>query len=178
MQINYVNDNVRRATAPFWYAPDVENTAQDMDVPPVYAPYPRYGYWPDRAKRISPANASIAPNSAQGTTVASSLGDTSVLSGGYASTPQDTVVTGLCVGGYGPGCPAPAAPAPVTSIPSSPPALTPRALVAPMPSIIRPLNPPPAPSATCEISDWVSNNTGLAVLAAVAIFALAHGGLK
>lgn len=47
MQINLpVPVNDRAGYAPMWYAPNVQNTALDTDVPPIYAPYPTVGYWP------------------------------------------------------------------------------------------------------------------------------------
>lgn len=47
MQINLpVPVNDRAGYAPMWYAPDVVNTTLDTDIPPIYAPYPTYGYWP------------------------------------------------------------------------------------------------------------------------------------
>ncbi len=58
------------------------------------------------------------------------------------------------------------------------PGLTPSDLVAPMPSIIAPRPSNNTPDTTCQISSWVQNNTGLAVLAAVAVFGLAAGGRK
>jgi hypothetical protein len=143
MQINYEYIEDRRAyAAGFWNPPDIENTAQDMDVPVIYAPYGLPGWWRDGATPyVAPQDSSLAPNSAQGTTVAGSM-------------------SGLGrVGDSG------------TS-------LTPNTLVAQMPSIVTPKNPQVTYTATCDVSNWVANNTGLAILAAVAVFAFAVGGSK
>jgi len=135
MQINYDFEQDRRAyAAGFWNAPDIENTEQAMDVPVIYAPYGLQPYWRDGS---TPPAASIAPNSAAGTTVAGSMSGL-----GDVGTP-----------------------------------LTPTSLVAAMPSIVK----PPLPQTTtpaCEIAGWVQNNTGLAILAAFAVFALTAGGAK
>lgn len=143
MQINYDYEQDRRAfAAGFWNAPDIENSEQAMDVPVIYAPYGLQPYWPDGSTPyIAPPDASIAPNSAVGITVAGSM--SGVANGGNGGTP-----------------------------------LTPNMLVAPMPSIVKPPLPQNVPTATCNISNWVSNNTGLAVLAAIAVFALTAGGHK
>ena len=143
MQINYDYWQDRRVfAAGFWNAPDVENSAQDMDVPVIYSPYGTQGFWPDGSTPyVAPADASVAPNSGKGTNVA-------------------TAMSGLArIGDTGT-------------------ALTPSTLVAPMPSIVQPPTPQKQASSTCEISSWVANNTGWAVLAAIAVFAVAAGGGK
>jgi hypothetical protein len=80
MQINYPYLEDRRATATFWNPPAIDNTAQDVDVPPIYAPYGTPTFWRDGATLyIAPSDSSVAPNSGQGLTVAntgvSGLGD-------------------------------------------------------------------------------------------------------
>lgn len=47
MQINYPFSVGNRAGfSPMWYAPTIDNTARDMDVPPVYFPYACEPGWP------------------------------------------------------------------------------------------------------------------------------------
>jgi hypothetical protein len=130
MQPNYDYWDERRASAPgFMNPPAIDNSIQDVDVPVIYSPYPTAGFWPGYP-------ASVAPNSAQGTTVANS--------------------TLSALGALHPG-------------------ISPASLVARMPSIVRP-NTPATANATCQIANWVSGNIGLAILAALGVFALAASG--
>ena len=138
MQINYDYLDDRRAySAGFYNAPAVDNTAQDVNVPVIYAPYGTPTFWPDGSTPyVAPAQASVAPNSGAGTTVASSS-----LSG---------------IGTLGAD-------------------LSPSDLVAKYPSIVKPKNPQTV-SPSCVMNSWVNNNLGLAILAAVGVFALAAAG--
>lgn len=155
MQINYCNNKVRRSTAGFWYAPDIENSLQAMDVPPIYAPYGTYGFWPNSTvtQPLSTDSATLAPNSAQGNSVAAAA----------------------IASGFGDAPPA-ASPAVATATGQD---LGPISLVAPMPSITAPPNavsPIPTPVPACNSMDaWVTANPTLAALGVVAVFFLLGG---
>lgn len=153
MQINYCNSKVRRATGGFWYAPSIQNSLQAMDVPPIYAPYGTYGFWPNTTvkNQLSTDSATLAPNSGQGNTVASSAIASGFGDAPPASTPAVASATGQPLG--------------------------PVSLVAPMPSITPSPNlvtatPPPA----CNSMDaWVNSNPMLAALGIVGVFLLLGG---
>ena len=159
MQINYCYSDVRRSTAPgFMYAPSIENTIQDMMVPPIYAPYGTYGYWPIRTARngnsvLSKPDTSIAPNSAQGNSVAAAAIASSFGVGDAppAASPASAQATGQAMG-------------PVT-------------LVAPMPSITPSPNAVAAtPAPVCNsVDSWVSQNPMIAALGVLGVFFLMGG---
>lgn len=150
MQINYCNSDVRRATAGFWYAPSVQNTIQAMDVPPIYAPYGTYGFWPNSTVTTTP-DRSIAPNSGKGNDVAAAAIASGFGDAHPASSPAVASATGQSLG-------------PVT-------------LVAPMPSITAPPNAvgATAPPACNSMDSWVNGNPLLAALGIVGVFFLLGG---
>jgi len=155
MQINYCNDSVRRATGGFWYAPSIQNSLQAMDVPPIYAPYGTYGFWPNATVTqnsvLNTPDTSLAPNSGQGNTVASAAIASGFGDAPPASSPAVATATGQSMG-------------PVT-------------LVAPMPSI----TPSPqvvtaTPAPVCNTMDaWVNSNQLLAALGIVGWYLLLGG---
>jgi len=161
MQINYPNSNVRRATAPFWYVPTINNTIQaaGLDNPALYSPYGTQWYWPNEiANRyasqfqgsqnnvLNVADNSIAPNSGGGTNVTSAA-----IASGFSGTP--------------------AAGSPGTAAASGAP-IGPATLVAPLPSITQsPSAPPPVVQAPCNsVDSWVSQNPMLAGLVVLGAF--------
>lgn len=160
MQINFPNRLVRRATAPFFYVPDINNTlmASNLDNPALYEPYGSWEYWPNRvAERYQgPQNSilalpdkSIAPNSGGGTNVTSAA----VASGVSGSSPQPVAAS--------------AAVAAATGAPMGP-----TTLVAPLPSITQSPSAPVIPvQAPCpSVNSWVSQNPMLAGLAVIGAF--------
>jgi hypothetical protein len=166
MQINYDYMEERRASASgFYNAPDVQNTAENMDVPPVYSPYGTPTWWPDGSTPPAPPQGTIAPNSGKNVTVANSMSGL----GGDPIVNVVPVAPGKLLSYYDPT---------VNTVPSQPPALMPQTLIAPMPQIVQPAVPCTTPDANCKVSSWVSSNMGLAILAALGVFALAAGGRK
>ncbi len=148
MQINYCNSDVRRATAGFWYAPSIENSLQAMDVPPIYAPYGTYGFWPNETVTNVP-DRSIAPNSGQGNSVAASM-----VAAGFSGTP-------------------PAASPAVASATGQ--EMGPISLVAPMPTIT-PRQDNVSASPVCNPLDtWVASNPLIAALGIVGVYLLLGG---
>ena len=157
MQINYCNNKVRRATPGFWYPPNLENSLQAMDVPPIYAPYGTYGFWPNATVRngngvLNSPDTSLAPNSAKGNTVAAAAIASGFGDAPPAASPAMAGATGQSMG-------------PIT-------------LVAPMPSI----TPSPqqvsatAPAVPCNSMDsWVIANPTLAALSILGVFFLLGG---
>lgn len=154
MQINYPNEYVRRATASFWWAPSIENSLQAMDTPVVYAPYGTAQFWPNGTVRgpqngnsvLNVPDTSIAPNSAQGNTVAASAIAQGFGDAPPASSPAAATSTGGTMG-------------PVT-------------LVAPMPSITNsPQNTTPPPPVPCNsVNQWVTQNPMLAALSVLGVY--------
>jgi hypothetical protein len=70
MQINYDNyDDLR--SAGFWNFPQLYNTSQAIDSPPVYAPYGTPGFW--QPATVPAASSSIAPNSGARNTVGAAM---------------------------------------------------------------------------------------------------------
>lgn len=148
MQINYCNSDVRRATAGFWYAPDIGNSLQAQDVPPIYAPYGTYGFWPNGTVTDTP-DRSIAPNSGQGNSVAASMIAAGFSGAPPAATPAVASATGQQMG-------------PIT-------------LVAPMPTIT-PRQDNVAPASTCNPVDaWVTGNPLLAALGIIGVYLMLGG---
>lgn len=153
MQINYCNDSVRRATGGFWYAPSVQNSLQAMDVPPIYAPYGTYGFWPNETvtRRLSTDSATIAPNSAEGNTVAAAAVASGFGDAPPAASPAVANATGQSLG--------------------------PVSLVAPMPSITpSPQAVTATPAPVCNsIDSWVSSSPMLAALSIFGVYLLLGG---
>lgn len=153
MQINYPNENVRRSTASFWWVPTIENSLQAMDTPVVYAPYGTAQFWPNGTVRgpqngnsvLNVPDKSLAPNSAQGNTVAGAA----------------------IASGFGDAPPA-ASPAAATASGQN---IGPVSLVAPMPSITAsPQAPAPPPIPCNSVNTWVSENPMLAALSVLGVY--------
>ena len=160
MQINYSNYNELRS-AGFWNFPQLYNTSQEIDVPPIYAPYGTPGFWQPATtmglgRLADAASSSIAPNSGATNTVGAAMSAASsaaAASQAPASTPDQAISTGSSIG--------------------------PISLVSPMPSITAIPNPaqsPPAPSAWCSWDAWVAANPWWAGLIAVGTFMLISSG--
>ncbi len=150
MQINYCNSNVRRATAGFWYAPTIQNSLQAQDVPPIYAPYGTDQFWPNATVTNVP-DRSIAPNSGNGNSVASSM-----MASGFAGTPPAASPAVAAATGQDMG---------------------PISLVAPMPTITPRQDNVAATPACNPIDTWVTSNPLMAALGIVGVFLL-FGGHK
>jgi hypothetical protein len=166
MQINYPNEDWRRATAQFWYVPDIQNSIQDMMVPPVYAPYGTIGFWPNAVATkplmfsgsasgvlntaANNATSGIAPNSGAGTTVASSAVASGLADAPPAASVQSAQFTGNPIG--------------------------PTSLVAPLPSITQSPSAPPVPVMSCNSTDaWVAQNPMIAALGILGVYVLLRG---
>lgn len=166
MQINYPNEHVRRSTVGFWYAPDLENSLQAMDVPSIYAPYGTYEYWPNAVAQayqgsqngvLNIPDNSIAPNSGGGTNVTSAA-IAAGFSGASGAPPAESVGTAASNG------------AP----------LSPVTLVAPLPSITQtPTAPTPAITLQqCStVNSWINQNPMIAAVGILAAY-LFLGGMK
>jgi hypothetical protein len=176
MQINYENYPYLR-TAGFWNYPQIYNASQEIDVPPIYAPYGTPGFWPDGTRPSlgevappetftftrglptssapMPASASsIAPNSGQNNTVAAAMSASS--SEYFANLPPTPAI------------------AAATGTP-----LAPVSLVSPMPSITAIPNPVTSqPSGFCSINSWVASNPMLAAAGVFGLFLLLKGGKR
>jgi hypothetical protein len=154
MQINYQNYNDLRS-AGFWNYPQLYNTVQEIDVPPIYAPYGTPGFW--QPATVSTPNNSIAPNSGARNNVGAAFSSAS--SAMWAAAPPATPAVAAATGQP----------------------LAPITLVAPLPSITaipNPNTPAPAPSGMCAVNTWVSSNPMLAAGAALGLFLLLSGGKK
>jgi hypothetical protein len=160
MQINYGYYNDLRS-AGFWNFPQLYNTSQEVDVPPIYAPYGTPGFWQPATtmglgRLADAASSSIAPNSGSLNTVRGAM--TAANSATMAaqtppSTPDAAISSGQGIG-------------PIT-------------LVSPMPSITAIPNPaqtPSAPSGWCSWDAWVAANPWWAGLVAVGTFMLISSG--
>ena len=156
MQINYPYSKVRRSTAPgFWYPPSIQNSLQAMDTPVVYAPYGTDQFWPNETVNgnsvLNTPDTSLAPNSAQGNTVAAAAIASGFGDAPPAASPAVAIATGQDIG--------------------------PVSLVAPMPSITpAPNTVAPTPAPACNSLDrWVTSNPMLAAAGIVVFFFLLGG---
>ena len=162
MQINYANYNDLRS-AGFWNYPQLYNAVQDINVPPIYAPYGTPGFWQPattmglgRLAALPASSASLAPNSGSINTVRGAMmasNSAAMAAQAPASTPDQALATGSPIG--------------------------PISLVTPMPSITAIPNPahsPPAPASWCGWDSWVAANPWWAGLIAVGTFMLISSG--
>jgi hypothetical protein len=154
MQINYANYNELRS-AGFWNFPQIYNASQEIDAPPIYAPYGTPGFW--QPATVPAASNSIAPNSGQRNTVGAAMSAASSAARAaqaVPSTPDEAIRTGM--------------------------PLAPISLVSPMPSITAIPNPTStADSGTlCSVSSWAASNPLLAAGVALGVYFLLSGGKK
>ena len=141
-----------RSFAGFWNFPQLYNASQEIDAPPIYAPYGTPGFW---QPATNPAHSnSLAPNSGQGYTVGAAMSAaSSAIAASPPATPAIAAATGQPM-------------APVT-------------LVSPLPSITAVPNAVATNGGPlCSLNSWVAANPMLAAAGAFGLFLLLKGGRR